>query len=275
MRQVVNEIQLVTVLESEIMKEEAKRSNNDTSLRLNSLFQNWIDRDLKSTYDDIGEMTFLRDEEQFVKDGIFPTSREWRNIQPPKILFILKEPSGELSRLTKGKDIPKCIDHDGWDAIIKSHSLCDLFKIGRKGAGWSFNALGRWAYGLKQIQNNKSCSYDEAQTNKDAAFLQAAIMNLKKTPGGTSCVYKKLKKYVITNKDLIKSEIEIILPDLAICCGHGVFDLVKFVIGAQDKGASAFFKHGRTLYLRACHPQVAGKKNFNKLLNIYKDVIEQ
>jgi len=70
-------------------------------------------------------------------------------------------------------------------------------------------------------------------TGRPADLNAVAYMNLNKCGGGCSRNFKKLRNYVRLPKikEHIKEEIEILEPDLIVCFGKGVDDLVKEILG--------------------------------------------
>jgi len=97
-------------------------------------------------------------------------------------------------------------------------------------------------------------NYDENEEVYDA-FKAAAIINLKKVPGGTQSNMSEINRYFIRDKEIIKKQIDFINPDLIIC--GGVFDIIKneFDLENYDSkiGESGFYKDGR-LFIKVYHP---------------------
>ena len=59
--------------------------------------------------------------------------------------------------------------------------------------------------------------------NKDHAALRSvAVINLNKRGGFVGCVWKTLEEYVKRYAEFISQEIELISPELIVCCGDGV-----------------------------------------------------
>ena len=59
--------------------------------------------------------------------------------------------------------------------------------------------------------------------NKDHTALRSvAVMNLNKRGGFVGCVWETLEEYVKRYAEFISKEIELISPDLIVCCGDGV-----------------------------------------------------
>lgn len=59
--------------------------------------------------------------------------------------------------------------------------------------------------------------------NKDHTALRSvAVMNLNKRGGFVGCVWKTLEEYVKRYAEFISQEIELISPELIVCCGDGV-----------------------------------------------------
>lgn len=59
--------------------------------------------------------------------------------------------------------------------------------------------------------------------NKDHTALRSvAVINLNKRGGFVGCVWKTLEEYVKRYAEFISQEIELISPELIVCCGDGV-----------------------------------------------------
>ena len=70
---------------------------------------------------------------------------------------------------------------------------------------------------------NAIVSGNYAEANKEHTILQAiSVMNLNKRGGFSYCIWDTLNRYVMTYQDFIRKEIELIDPDLIVCCGSDV-----------------------------------------------------
>jgi len=89
-----------------------------------------------------------------------------------------------------------------------------------------WRTLARWRYALL----NGFAEFDRIKKNytSSAALLSVAIMNLKKTPGGSKAQSKKIGEFAKRNRDYVIREIELISPQVIICGGVGL--ILKEVI---------------------------------------------
>lgn len=70
---------------------------------------------------------------------------------------------------------------------------------------------------------NAIFNYDFKTINKDHTALRSvAVINLNKRGGFVGCVWKTLEEYVKRYAEFISQEIELISPELIVCCGDGV-----------------------------------------------------
>lgn len=156
----------------------------------------------------------------FICDGII--SEVNYNSSKPKILFIAKE----------------C--HIGNDTVnIKEDILKDCRKFwateeieGIINKEWASNAFWRGlAMYYNAIKNN-----DYFTPNKDIPSLfNIAFINLNKRGGYDYCAWNTLKRYVDKYKKQIKEEIQIINPEIIICCSKDVKYLVDKNNLADDR----------------------------------------
>lgn len=166
---------------------------------LENLFEEWIKSD--SIF-----------ENDFFKDGIV-CPEEWEKTQI-KILFVLKEVHNKGSR--------------GIYNFLESDDIQNGYK--EKSTMW--RKVISLAYG---ILNYKTVCFEDIDQKmvKDNEKLytdivkKIAIMNIKKSGGGStvdSLYTKQAKKF----GDKIKKEIEIISPDIIVCC-NTFYELKKYV----------------------------------------------
>lgn len=164
--------------------------------------------------------------DDFMKDGIV-CERLWDQAKR-KVLFLLKEPN-------------------------KKHS--DFMEVVRRGP---WHLLGHWAYGLCETVASHSPEFDDAATNQCGACCASAIVNLKKTPGGTFTEeMKAIEQDAQNHQDHILEEIRTISPDIVVC--GGTFDVAKKIF-PDVKSAKGFGPSGRcyrasdATWIDFCHP---------------------
>ncbi len=150
--------------------------------RLNNLFKKW-----ESEYEPYHN--------NFKCDGINDPSlfvEQKRNKNA--VLFIAKEPNN------KGKEKETGDFREWW----------------KKPLEFSFSMrLAEWSYGMV----NGFPKYEDAVKNRKVGLMSVAFMNMKKSGGKGSTVFKDFMKVVMSTKDRIHEEIEIIDPDIIVGCG--------------------------------------------------------
>ena len=92
----------------------------------------------------------------------------------------------------------------------------------------------------------------------DAHIDRIAVVNVKKSNGGSKSEYEDLKKYALEDRLEIKRELEIIQPDI-IVCGNNL-SLLKLVLGEElqndDTWDNMLALWKGTLVLDYYHPAV-------------------
>jgi len=207
---------------------------------LDSLFIEW-----KSHYTNMNI-----DIKEFNCDGIINESKY--NAARKKLLFILREPNQSL----KDNDIRKDV----------ANGPC--FGL--------WYELSRWAYGI--INNFPDFDIVEKDIEgKKEVFLGSSIMNLKKIAGGGSTDFNELNLFAYIDRDFIKREIEIIGPDLIICCNSfielmwalelkGIKDTISDLKTVFEK---VYYYNDCPIYVFPYHP--AHRKNRKKSYNDLKE----
>ena len=93
-----------------------------------------------------------------------------------------------------------------------------------------------WLYGiLKTIETGCAPDYtfSDAEASKLFDETPVAYVNCKKQAGGSSCSYSTLLNYIERDKEYLIKEIEILDPDIIMCCAYTestlnpIFDFVK------------------------------------------------
>ena len=175
--------------------------------------------------------------ERFSADGIVQEARynsaRWR------CLFLLKEPNDH------GDDIR---DHARTAACKPGHRI-------RRYLTWG--NLARWSYGLL----HDFVEFDAIE-NAWECLLDVAVMNLKKTPGTAVANSMSLATFARHpgNRDFIIQELTIIEPQVVVCCGRRVWELVREALcGNATKVASTdCFTHDGVPILAHYHPAYLG-----------------
>lgn len=118
--------------------------------------------------------------------------------------------------------------------------------------------------------------------NKDHAALRSvAVINLNKRGGFVGCVWKTLEEYVKRYAEFISQEIELISPELIVCCGDGVRWLLENYIrlDKQTKVISLYHPSCWSIsdekYLQMLQKALAGNVVSNsETLSVIENAIE-
>lgn len=136
--------------------------------------------------------------EVFCEDGIL-LENDWDNSRT-KILFLLKETFRDFS-IIKGKQGPNGNSKTFW----------------RK--------MQMWTFIIDKIFNNEEVTHLEAIKIKEKPNTETAYVNIKKNVTKNKQAYKTnsndedIKKYAISDAILLKKQIDLINPNVIICCG--------------------------------------------------------
>jgi hypothetical protein len=176
-----------------------------------------------------------------VRDGI--VDEAFFSPSRPRILFVLKEPNDPGG--------------GGWD-------LRDVVKEGGRSQTW--DNIARWVAGIERLPAETPWRDVARLTADHRKFLLRTIaaMNLKKSPGGGSTERDSLICVAREDRDLLLEQFNIYEPDLVICCGASVGDLMEELIIDASHGAwkptsrGVWFKEFRQgrFIIDYAHPQV-------------------
>lgn len=148
--------------------------------KLNSLFNEWEEHYTRHGIDS----------GKFSSDGVI--SEPDYEAAPKKVLFVLRETN----------DYPKG----------------DIRELLSNGAyGNIFHQLAKWAWGIL----NDFPKFEEVDFSPEMlanTIRKIAVMNLKKYTGGRIADFNLLHVFAFLDRDFIRREIEIIAPELIICC---------------------------------------------------------
>ena len=117
-----------------------------------------------------------------------------------------------------------------------------------------------WTQAIYNAFNDNICEYDdEVLRSKEKEIIdRIAVVNVKKSNGGSESEYEDLKKYALEDRLEIKRELEIIQPDI-IVCGNNL-SLLKLVLGEElqndDTWDNMLALWKDTLVLDYYHPAV-------------------
>lgn len=149
-------------------------------------------------------------DEVILQDGVFDEA-VYQSAKP-KILFVLKEP---------------------WMDEVPAHqNLLDTVRKGDVSPTWT--NLTRWAKILRLASRGKSLDWtgnfeDIGENDRREEMKNFAMMDLKKTCGGTTSNMDDIEKWVVTghNKEFLRQQFEIYQPDFVVCCGTRVCDILR------------------------------------------------
>ena len=173
--------------------------SDNRSAELEKLFDEWRKRHISEDYsnDKISK-------NNFIPDGIIDEASYMQS--PKKILFIAKE----AACLKKGNTIEK-----NFETAPNDGFWCRRVVLGEEKRGTGFSS------GLALLANAILNENFETPEKDISALRYVAFMNINKRGGFTECE-TDLDAYVEKYEDLIDREIEIISPDIIVCCGMGV-----------------------------------------------------
>lgn len=169
----------------------------------------------------------------FVSDGAI----DWEcwNKSECRVLFIAKEPNS-----SEGMN---------W-------SLNEMIRCKWKGPYNKLWTVAYWAYGIQKLGHNSIPSnpyYNELWDEVSEALLSTAIVNIKKTEGGSYSDDDKLRKFIDDDrdKDLLKKQIGCLNPNFVVCCK--TWHLVKDVWLNTEKVSERVYKIDDMLVLDFWH----------------------
>lgn len=236
--------------------------------RLNALFEEWLLPDEKYYY----EINKKNDNvpkynpKAFVKDGII--NEESYKRQDKKILFVLKE--AYLSEINNE-------DHDmrKWLKLDDDKNVNNI--LNKSHATW--RRIIEWTYGIRHSDENTAAEFpdelftgrkDDIKRSAAEIFGTIAVMNIKKSYGRRRSNSTELKKNAYKFRTQLKKEIEIISPDIIVCCG------TKAMLDEVYSGDMLNALNGRIIVIDTCHPAKWAKKKdkYNAVVNAYRQALK-
>ena len=154
------------------------------------------------------------------------------------------------------------------ESYEKSRGIRDFLALIRNYQGlhdcerpWTmWRKVAIWTQAIYNAFNDNICEYDdEVLRSKEKEIIdRIAVVNVKKSNGGSESEYEDLKKYALEDRLEIKRELEIIQPDI-IVCGNNL-SLLKLVLGEElqndDTWDNMLALWKSTLVLDYYHPAV-------------------
>ena len=180
---------------------------------------------------------------RFAKDGII-WEEKW-NQEPRKVLFLMKETNDYAGDLRQ---------------LVREHP---------------WRVPGYWAYGLQHLTIVHTPLFIDAKKteNWQNACWSSAIVNLKKLAGGHTPDPTQMLESTKRDLALINEELDIIQPDIVVCCG--TFDFIKDVISdLQPIGSDGrCYKHSNAIWIDFPHPEAMYRHEvtYYALINLYQN----
>lgn len=222
-------------------------------------------------------------------DGI--VDEDTFNSTKTKLCVLLKETNG----LDKTRKLPEKLDD--WDYMkwIKEQQADGVHEAGKNidpFYGSTYRKLCLWISEFFDISEKKYCNIDHYFTNGSIdknkvrqSLKKIALVNLKKTWGVNQTDSTNLENYATkeTISDILNKQMNLIDPDIVLCCSPAVFDIAKKVYGdntsfIKDSKSfdrkNEFFIRNKTVFVNFYHPCWYGKKDI-ELANLIKEAFEQ
>ncbi|MCZ7555451.1 MAG: hypothetical protein M5R41_03490 [Bacteroidia bacterium] len=181
-------------------------------------------------------------------DGL--VSPEYYVRSKPRVVFLMKETNGKV-------DLTDFLRNGGrwqtWNNVVR----------------WSRLLRNGFAVPLRKIT-------DEDRRNE---LLHLAIVNIKKTPGGARASKSELRHAVMHDYGLLRDQLELYQPDVIVCCGQDVTDLLPEIIDVRPANDAQKILHlswsdtsSKGVAIPFYHP--ACRRNKVALLNELKHLVE-
>ena len=224
-----------------------------------------MDKKIK-THDELMNVWQARHEakgyKDFIADGIIDEV-SWGQSKI-KVAFLLKEAYGTFGSLT------------------------DHFKEWGEVKYQLWHNVSYWLYGMHHVWNEKVvpdftvCKSEETSKERYQYFLSTAIINIKKSNGTSSTEKEDLMKYLKEDADLIKTQLELIDPDVIIC--GGTYEAMMEMYGLDyEKGKLADWtyrwrdENKDRLVIDFIHPaaQIYSAMSYYTITSMYAKAIER
>ena len=149
----------------------------------------------------------------FNRDGIV-NEEEW-NASDKKILFLLKEAYHKTEMPGDTYDLSEDLNSNGpWSNI--------------------WYRVADWTRAIMQTEENRIPSYKKLSHDDANNYLRKiAVVNIKKSGGTSTSRYDNLKGYAQDDAEELLTEIELINPDIIVCCYS--FDYLNIVLSIANE----------------------------------------
>ena len=194
----------------------------------------------------------------------------------PKVMFLLKETNGHVNG-----HLPQILpnwDYRGWLEHQQANNIESNDPMNsNKFYGAAFNKLCMWTDLLHDCFSETVVPYEEYkvmrynQVHFREVLKRVAIINLKKTWGGSQTEWQHLNSYLNQDgndapKRVLHEELIIIDPAIVICGGRETFDFAKEifygeeqVISLEDGNKLSYFMLDGKIFLDFYHPSCRGE----------------
>ena len=193
------------------------------------------------------EHTDLINGAAIIKDGIVDEDK-WEKA-PRKVLILLKDPHEEDPN--------------------KEWNLADTIRVGDWGKNSSFKIWtisGQLAYLIQNLTCTIFPKFPEAsvaQNASQAALQQSAVVNIKKTGGGSKAKDVEIFDWALNTQDLLLQQIKDIGPDIILCGGTWQYMRTILEETMQESRSIHFWKD--IYFIDYYHPA----NRYPSLLNYY------
>jgi hypothetical protein len=217
-----------------------------TTRQLRHLFDAW-----RSRYDPDKRLIF---------DGPIGGDSKWEAC-PLRILFLLKEPHDR-------NDVLEECGNDLTELFANSHHYSGNSKVAER-------TMGRWAFCLRQLHAIHRGAPKLADQDWRGALHDAAVMNLKKLPGGKASTQSEITAYALRDKALLERQLQILRPDVVIC--GGTFEIARTVFSELAFAPTHVdsFSSSERLWIKHFHPSCRkpSLEKHDRLKAIYWDAL--
>lgn len=212
--------------------------------QLDALFEKWSKVRMPFVYDGI----------LYKRDNSINIEKEWLSSNR-RVLFLLKD-QNQFGK-HENDDARRWILDSDKTANIKQRFI---------------HKIANLVYGYSNITQNNPIPYESLNNEEVKACFNVipfALMECKKQPGGSRVTDKVLSDCMENDKDFIVEEIEILNPNIIVCCGGVQFDFMINLFGKDNligygygndlwKNLMYSRKHNLVI-LYAGHPSSRGK----------------
>lgn len=182
----------------------------------------------------------------YVADGIFYHSNAdaWETVHP-KVLFVLKQPNSDdlLGEDYREYDFDTCMENSIWKELLAR---------------------------LYGIMHTSAAGYPSYQKATETASIKAAferyplaMINIIKDVGTGETSGAVLGSYARAQQEFLARQIDILQPDIIVCCGSGVFDAMNQAVQPSIESSGNWLKYNplrKMIFFDTYHPSGRNSK---------------